>query len=47
MCLIVLSCTQVSEKGKLELEQAITALRQLENWEINRLALMEDHRETF
>jgi len=46
MCLIVLSC-KVSEKGKLELEQALTALRQLENWEINRLTLMEDHRETF
>ncbi|MEM3013736.1 MAG: hypothetical protein QXI71_03810 [Candidatus Bathyarchaeia archaeon] len=46
MCLIVLSCTQVSEKGRTELEQAIMSLKQLENWEISRLTLMEDHRET-
>jgi len=46
MCLIVLGSAEVSEEGKKELEQTITSLKKLENWEINRVTLMEDQRET-
>jgi hypothetical protein len=45
MCLIVLSCIGISEKGKKELEQAVVSLKKLENWEIDRVTLMEDQRE--
>jgi len=45
MCLIVLSCTGISEEGKKELEQTIVSLKKLENWEIDRVTLMEDQRE--
>jgi len=45
MCLIVLSCTGISDIGKKELEETIVALKKLENWEIDRITFMEDQRE--
>ena len=45
MCLIVLSSTGISEESKKELEQTIVSLKKLENWEIDRVTLMEDQRE--
>jgi hypothetical protein len=45
MCLIVLSCTGISDLGKKELEETIVKLKNLENWEIDRVTLMEDQRE--
>mgnify|MGYP001143084536 CR=1 FL=1 len=45
ICLIVLGSTEVSEEGKKELEQTIVSLKKLENWEIDRVTLMEDQRE--
>jgi hypothetical protein len=45
MCLIVLSCIGISDVGKKELEETIVKLKKLENWEIDRVTLMEDQRE--
>jgi len=44
MCLIVLSCDEISEKSKKELEENIIALKSLKNWEIEKITLMEDRR---
>jgi hypothetical protein len=45
MCLVVLSCTGISDVSKKELEETIVNLKKLKNWEIDRLTLMEDQRE--
>jgi len=44
MCLIVLSCAEISEKSKEELEEAIAALKKAKSWSIERITLMEDQR---
>jgi len=45
MCLIVMSSDDISDISKKELEKAITALKRLRNWEIDKVTLMEDQRE--
>jgi len=44
MCLIVLSCMDLSEEGKKDLEKMIAALKKTKSWSIERITLMEDRR---
>lgn len=44
ICLIILSCTEVSEESKRELEKMIAALKKTKGWNIEKVTLMEDQR---
>jgi len=44
MCLIVMSCAEISEQSKEELEEIIARLKKTKSWNIERIALMEDQR---
>ena len=44
MCLIVLSCMEISEESKKELEEMIAVLKKTKSWNIERITLMEDQR---
>jgi len=45
MCLIVMSSDEISGISKKELEKAITVLKRLRNWEVDKVTLTEDQRE--
>jgi len=44
VCLIVLSCAEISEQSKEELERTIVALKKTKSWDIEKITLMEDQR---
>lgn len=46
MCLMVLSCGEISETSKKELEEVVVVLKKLKNWEIEKITLMEDQKST-
>lgn len=45
MCLVVLSCAEISDEGRKELEETVVALKKLKNWTIDQITLMEDQRD--
>jgi len=45
MCLVVLSCAEISDEGRKELEEVVVGLKKLKNWTIDQITLMEDQRD--
>jgi len=43
---MVLSCPEISEITKEELEKTVVALKVLKHWKIEKITLLEDHRST-
>jgi len=44
LCLIVLSCNEISDVSKKELEETVGSIRKLKNWDIEKVTLMQDQR---